>query len=234
MAWRPYENLINGELSNRVPGKVTGWMRFYRRGKEPLRVSFDLAGDFHEDIRGKVIRLKNPAPADRNEVGLDRSGTYMEGFASVQRGTVGDMTAGLSLGPWTEELARKLMAQNEVFWDENGVPSAEREERRAQYAELYRSHIEAGDLHHPYVTYPYFEWYADNGRVVLELDPSQVEVLDVQGVFPLKGKTPRELADDTKKRIAAMDGYLSGMVRDFSRESRENGGDGNVAGIVVG
>ena len=28
MAWRPYENLIDGELNNRTPGKVTGWMRF--------------------------------------------------------------------------------------------------------------------------------------------------------------------------------------------------------------
>src|SRR5690242_11089716 len=54
MAWRPYANLIDGELDNRTPGKVTGWMCFYRRGKRPLRVTFDLAGDFHEDIRGKV------------------------------------------------------------------------------------------------------------------------------------------------------------------------------------
>ena len=30
MAWRPYENLIDGELDNRVPGRVTGWLRFLR------------------------------------------------------------------------------------------------------------------------------------------------------------------------------------------------------------
>ena len=168
MAWRPYENLIAGELDNRIPGKVTGWMRFCRRGKEPLRVTLDLEGDFHEDIRGKVIRLENPTPADRHEVELDRDGTYMEGFAQVQRGAVGDITAGLPLGPWTEELARKLMTQNELIWDENGLDGAEREERRREFAERYHKHIEVGDLYHAYSDYPYVEWYADNGRVVLE------------------------------------------------------------------
>src|SRR5438034_7532686 len=67
MAWRPYSNLIDGELDNRVPQKVTGWIRFFRRDRKPLRVILDLAGDFHEDIRGKVIRLTNPTPADCNE-----------------------------------------------------------------------------------------------------------------------------------------------------------------------
>jgi hypothetical protein len=45
MAWRPYANLIDGELSNCVPGRVTGWMRFFRRGQPPLRVTFELEGD---------------------------------------------------------------------------------------------------------------------------------------------------------------------------------------------
>ena len=40
MAWRPYANLIDGELNNSTPGKVTGWMRFFRRGMTPLRVTF--------------------------------------------------------------------------------------------------------------------------------------------------------------------------------------------------
>jgi hypothetical protein len=78
MAWRPNENLIEGELSNRVPGKVTGWMRFFRRRKQPLRVVFDLAGDFHEDIRGSDILLMNGKPTDKN-ISLERDGTYMEG-----------------------------------------------------------------------------------------------------------------------------------------------------------
>lgn len=234
MAWRPYENLIDGELDNRTLGKVTGWMRFFRRGKNPLRVTFDLAGDFHEDIRGKVIRLKNPTPADRHEVQLDREGTYMEGFAPVQRGTVGDITAGIPLGPWTEALAQKLMAQNEAFWDENRITGLEREERRREYAERYRKHIEAGELYYPYVSYPYIEWYSDNGRVVLELDLSQVQVFDIQGVIPRREKTPKELVEDGRKRTEAMAGFMSGMVKGLSEENRKRGGDGNVTGIVVG
>lgn len=146
MAWRPYENLIDGELDNRTPGKVVGWMRFYRRGKQPLRVTFDLDGDFHEDIRGKEIRLSNPQPSEDEE--LDGEGTYMEGFAHVQRGAVGDITAGLPLGTWTEELAHKLMAQHELAWQENLVPEHEREERRRDLAEAYRKYIEAQDLYY--------------------------------------------------------------------------------------
>src|SRR5207237_5765507 len=129
MAWRPYANLIDGELDNRTPGEVTGWIGFFRRDKEPFRVTLDLAGDFHEDIRGKVIRLKNPKPSDENTQ-LDRKGTYMEGFSAVQSGTAGDITAGLPLGVWSEELAREVMAQNELTWNENGLSAAEREEQR--------------------------------------------------------------------------------------------------------
>ena len=44
MAWRPYENFINGELDNTTPGKVTGWMRFFRIGKQPLRVTLQSEG----------------------------------------------------------------------------------------------------------------------------------------------------------------------------------------------
>jgi len=39
MAWRPTEYLIEGELDNTNPGKVTGWMRF--AGLKD-KVTFDL------------------------------------------------------------------------------------------------------------------------------------------------------------------------------------------------
>ena len=128
MAWRPYQNLIDGELDNRIAGKVTGWMRFYRRGKDPFRVTFDLTGDFHEDIHGKVIRLSNPLASEENAK-LTRDS--MEGFATRQVGTVGDITAGIPLGTWTPELAHKLLAQQEARWEMNGVPQSEREEYRS-------------------------------------------------------------------------------------------------------
>lgn len=80
MACRPYENLIAGELDNTVPGKVTGWMRFVGMEEE---VKLDLKGDFHRDIRGTRIRLRNAQPRDRNHtgaIGEVRQGCYMDGF----------------------------------------------------------------------------------------------------------------------------------------------------------
>ena len=54
MAWRPTRYLIEGELDNTVPGKVTGWMEF--AGMDG-KVTFDLTGDFHRDIRGAKIHF---------------------------------------------------------------------------------------------------------------------------------------------------------------------------------
>jgi hypothetical protein len=133
MAWRPYSNFMDGELDNRTSGKVTGWMRFMRNGKSPLRVMFDLVGDFHEDIRGTVIKLANPNPFDEYQ---GEAETYMEGFSPVQRGTVGDMTAGIALGPWTKDLARKLMERNELHWDERNIRGSE---TRSAQARILRS-----------------------------------------------------------------------------------------------
>lgn len=223
MAWRPYENLIDGELDNRIPGKVTGWMRFFRQGKQPLRVKFDLAGDFHEDIRGMAIRLHNDQPSDRSHA-LDRGGTYMEGFASVQRGEVGDITAGLSLGPWTEELAQNLMTRLETNWDEAGITGQMRENRRREAAEDMRRHVEVGTPYYPYVDYPYIEWYSDNGRVVLELDPPQVEVLNVEEAPSRRKKTPAELAHDDQKRAKALGTFLTETAESFSKASNHRKG----------
>lgn len=207
-------------------------MRFYRNGRKPLKVTLDLEGDFHEDIRGKVIRLRNPGPADRNG-SLGRRGTYMDGFARAQRGTVGDITAGLPLGRWTEDLARTLKAQLEIVWAENGITGEDAEERRREVDREYREKIAAGELHYAYVPYPYIEWYADNGRVVLELDPSAVTVVEDRAAAPPKEKTAGELVEDGKKRAQAFAGFMAGMVQSLSEENRRAGGDGNVSGVVV-
>jgi len=85
-------------------------------------VRLNLAGNFHEDIRGKKIRLHNRAPQTDHPANMDR-------FVAQQTGTVGDITAGLPP--------------------------------------------------HPYTMYPYVEWYSrENGRVVLEFDADEVEVVD--------------------------------------------------------
>ena len=122
MAWRPTQHLVRGELDNTHLGKVTGWMEFAGMKK---KVTFNLEGDFHRDIRGAKIRFTGDAAETGASAEAEK---YMEGFASHQTGKVGDMTAGL--------------------------PPAD------------------------YVNYPYFEWYGDaNGRIVVELEPTQVEVI---------------------------------------------------------
>jgi len=120
MAWRPTDYLMQGELSNIDPNKVTGWMRFAGM-KE--KVTFDLEGNFHRDIRGAKIRLKGNATGDKKD-----AEKYMEGFAQHQTGKAGDITAGLPPQDYTD--------------------------------------------------YPYIEFYSDaNGRVVIELEQDQIEVI---------------------------------------------------------
>ena len=122
MAWRPNEQFIEGVLDNTVPGKVTGWMLFAGMKK---KVVFDLEGNFHRDIRGAKVRLRGDGELASDVV----AEKYMEGFSTLQKGNVGDMTAGLPPYDYTKNSA-------------------------------------------------YFEWYGnDNGRVVIELDTDQVELL---------------------------------------------------------
>lgn len=150
MAWRPNEQFIEGILDNTVPGKVTGWMSF--TGMKD-KVIFDLEGDFHRDIRGAKVRLRG----DGESANVEESEKYMEGFSQLQKGNVGDMTAGR----------------------------------------------EPAD----YVNYGYFEWYGDdNGRVVIELEPDQVEIL----TQPIPACESDPL--DRKKQAENMAGFLCGIA----------------------
>jgi hypothetical protein len=107
MAWRPYEYLIEGELDNTIPGKVTGWMRF--AGLEE-RIVFDLEGNFHRDIRGTKIHLFGDGNGEDDE----KARKYMQCFSSTQTGKVGDITVGLP--------PRDYVAYPYIEWysDENG------------------------------------------------------------------------------------------------------------------
>jgi len=166
MAWRPYENLIAGELSNTVPGRVTGWLRFV--GMEE-QVRLDLNGDFHRDIRGTRIRLRNPQSMDRNQTGATgetRQGSYMGRFSPVQTGKVGDITAGLPP--------------------------------------------------HDYGVRPYIEWYSEeNGRVVLELESEQVEVIGK----PLPPDTQEPIS--RQKQAENMSRFLAGLCGHLARAGAE-------------
>ena len=227
MAWRPNENLIDGELSNRVPGKVTGWMRFFRRRRQPLRVVFDLAGDFHEDIRGSDIVLKNDPPTDRN-ISLEREGTYMEGFDPVQRGTVGDMTAGLPLGPWTEALAKQLKTQLEIIWQENGITGSELEERRRCCLRGLRREDRCGRTLLSVRRLPLY-------RVVFRQRPGRAGARSrpdhgYPTGNPPTEKSPQELAQDRKKRAQS----IRRLHARHGARASEKGKNGNVTGIVIG
>jgi len=151
MAWRPNEQLIEGELDNTVRGKVTGWMRFVGvKGK----VKVDLEGDFLCDIAGCRIRFTNP------DAGGDPE--YMKHFGTTQKGKTGDITAGLP--PY------------------------------------------------PYLRYGYIEWYEDdNGRVVLEIEPSLIKV--VEG----PAWTPESSEDfDTEKKKASQVQFFD-FVKDLNK-----------------
>lgn len=149
MAWRPYEQFIEGVLDNTVPDKVTGWMKFAGMNE---KVVFDLEGNFHRDIRGSKVRLRGNGESANQE----ESAKYMEGFSTQQTGQVGDMTAG-------------------------------------------REPVD-------YVSYPYWEWYAQNGRVVIELEPDQVEILTPP--IPASGSDPI----DRKKQAENMANFLCGIA----------------------
>ena len=150
MAWRPNEQFIEGVLDNTVPGKVTGWMRFAGMND---KVIFDLAGDFHRDIRGAKVKLYG----DGDAADLEESSGYMSGFSTLQKGNAGDMTAG-------------------------------------------REPVD-------YVNYGYFEWYSeDNGRVAIELDRDQVELLSQP--IPACESDPL----DRRKQAENMAGFLCGIA----------------------
>ncbi len=122
MAWRPTKYLQEGELDNTHPNKVTGWMKF--AGMKD-KVTFNLEGNFHRDIRGTKIHFTGDACEDSADID---SGNYFEGFALRQTGRAGDITAGLPP--------------------------------------------------HDYGRDVYIEVYSEqNGRIVLELEPAQIEVI---------------------------------------------------------
>ena len=122
MDWRPTQYLQEGELDNTYPNKVTGWMTFAGMND---KVTFDLEGNFHRDIRGAKIHFTGDAYEDATDID---SVNYLEGFAQHQTGKAGDITAGLPPND--------------------------------------------------YGNTPYLEIYSEqNGRIVLELEPAQIEVI---------------------------------------------------------
>ena len=154
MAWRPTSCLQEGELDNTCPNKITGWMKFAGL-KE--KVTFELEGNFHRDIRGAKIHFTGDAY--EGDISEDAE-KYMEGFALTQSGKAGDITAGL--------------------------PPQD------------------------YGSAPYLEWYGhQNGRVVIELEPVQLEVIGRP--IPAIESDPI----DRKQQAENMAGFLCGLASEL-------------------
>lgn len=155
MAFRPTRFLIEGMLDNTTPNKVTGWMQFAGL-KE--KVTFDLEGNFHRDIRGAKIHFTGDAYEDQSDV--DSEG-YFEGFALHQTGKVGDITAGLPPND--------------------------------------------------YGSSPYLEWFSnENGRIVLELEPVQIEVIGT----PIPAIESDPISRDEQNRN--MSEFLGGLAQELN------------------
>ena len=159
MAWRPTRFLIEGILDNTRQNKVTGWMKFTGM-KE--KVSFDLDGDFHRDIRGARIHIRADAVNYSRE-----AQEYMKGFCPCQIGKTGDMTAGL--------------------------PPAD---------------FVSGQV--------YLEWYSKkNGRVVIELEQNQVELL----TMPISVRESEPISRERQNQNMA---EFLGEIADAMKMPQEN------------
>ncbi len=155
MAWRPNGQFIEGVLDNTVPGKVTGWMRFAGIDE---KVVFDLEGNFHRDIRGAKVRLRG----DGESANTEGAAKYMEGFSKLQKGNVGDMTAGLPPADYVKGSG-------------------------------------------------YFEWYSeDNGRVVIELEQDQIDLL----TQPIPAIESDPISREQQNRN--MTAFLGGLAREMN------------------
>ncbi len=122
MAWRPHDNLIEGELDNRTPGRVSGRLQLVGLACD---VALDLAGDMTGELRGKRIVLRNPDP--------NKTGKQMRGFRTRQVGPVdsievlgrvpaGSETRGAPVGGilhaawYDEENGRVVMELPQAAW----------------------------------------------------------------------------------------------------------------------
>lgn len=80
MAWRIDEQVIRGEIDNRVRGRVAG--RIWLVGREDPLV-LELEGNPWRDLAGHMLRFTNPSPKPSDLAGL----------TEAQFGVVGDVTA---------------------------------------------------------------------------------------------------------------------------------------------
>jgi hypothetical protein len=105
MAWRIDEQVIRGEIDNRVRGRVTGTIWFH--GKDEA-VTLDLQGNAWRDLAGHLLRFTNPDPPKDFD---------LTGLATWQRGVAGDITASrkVKVPECTMEELHALFAAGQPF-----------------------------------------------------------------------------------------------------------------------
>jgi hypothetical protein len=127
MSWRIAEAVVRGEIDNRLPGIIKGSL--YLDGlNTPVRL--ELEGNCDPDLAGRHLTFRNLMP---------RASTSLDGFAPVQCGEVGMMTASSMVRIPTipsDEVTRRIQEHKPIptCWSES----------------------------------LYLEWFSDNGRVLIE------------------------------------------------------------------
>jgi hypothetical protein len=112
MAWRIGENVVRGDIDNRLPGIIKGTL--YLEGVNSP-VSLELEGNCEPDLAGRQLIFRNPSP---------RAGTSLEGFNPAQCGDVGIMTATSMVTIPTippEEVTRRIQEDKPIpiCWSES-------------------------------------------------------------------------------------------------------------------
>src|SRR5215471_7596102 len=82
MAFRIHESIVRGEIDNRTKGIVRG--KIWVEGRaEPILL--ELQGNAWPDLAGCLLKFKNPQKPIRHQ--------HLDSLNSIQRGTIGDLTA---------------------------------------------------------------------------------------------------------------------------------------------
>ena len=72
-----------------------------------------------------------------------------------------------------------------------------------------------------HVAHPRIEWLSTDGSVVLEVDPSQIEILD-EDIPRLEAMSDRELLEALTRRLRATDALVRRLVKESARRERRS------------
>lgn len=129
MAFRIHDSVVRGEIDNRVRGMVRG--KIWVEGR-PDPVVLELQGNAHPDLAGCLLTFTNPRPRVPHQ--------HLDSLHSVQRGSIGDLTASRKVRVFDVPLGEAL-------------EMIRRQEKPPEHM--------ANSL--------YLEWFSEaNGRVVIE------------------------------------------------------------------